>query len=60
YAGAAIHDPVASLMFCHSNPVKHALINGVVKVKNGALVALDLEQLLNTHNRMAWQLLNPS
>lgn len=58
HAGAAIHDPIASLMFCHSTKAKHAIINGVLKVKNGELLALDLDQLLHTHNRMARQLLH--
>lgn len=60
HAGAAIHDPVASLMFCHSTQAKHVIINGVIKVKHGELVGLDLQYLLHTHNQMAWQLLNPS
>jgi cytosine/adenosine deaminase-related metal-dependent hydrolase len=60
YAGAAIHDPVASLMFCHSTQAKHVIINGVIKVNHGELVGLDLQHLLHTHNQMAWQLLNPS
>ena len=57
HAGGAVHDPVASLMFCHSTKVKHAFINGVIKIKDGVFVGLELHQLISTHNQMALQLM---
>jgi len=57
HAGGAVHDPVASLMFCHSTKVKHAIINGVIKIKDGVFVGLELHQLISTHNQMALQLM---
>ena len=52
YAGA-LHDPVAATLFCASQSAKHTVINGRVVVKDGELVTLDLNPVLETHNRCA-------
>ena len=55
-AGAAIHDPVASLLFCHPQNVRHSVINGKVVVSDGQLQTIDLPRLIERHNRLARQL----
>ena len=55
-AGAAIHDPVASLLFCHPQNVLHSVINGKVVVSDGQLQTIDLLRLIERHNRLARQL----
>ncbi len=52
YAGA-LHDPVAATLFCAPQSAKHTVINGRVVVKDGELVTLDLNPVLETHNRCA-------
>lgn len=57
YAGGAVHDPVAALVFCQPQPVDLAIVNGRVLVKEGLPVAGDLHRLIDTHNRAARALL---
>lgn len=53
YAGAAVHDPVASLVFCQPQQVDLSVINGVVRVEDGQPVDLDLPNLVARHNAIA-------
>ena len=53
FAGAAVHDPVASLMLCASVNATHTVVNGRVVVQNGQLTTVDLGPLIERHNRMA-------
>ncbi len=57
YAGGAVHDPVAALVFCHPQPVDLALVNGRILVEDGVPVHMDLPRLVEEHNRAARALL---
>lgn len=57
YAGAAVHDPVAALIFCHPQTVDFALVNGRMLVQDGQPLHLDLPLLIEEHNRAATRLL---
>ena len=57
YAGAALHDPVAALVFCQPQPVDFAIVNGRLLVQEGVPVAIDLPVLAERHNRAARALL---
>ena len=57
YAGAAVHDPVAALLFCAPQKVNFAMVNGQVLVEDGQLRNGDLAQLAERHNAAARQLL---
>ena len=57
YAGGAVHDPVAALVFCHPQNVDFALVNGRVLVEDGQPLNLDLGRLIEQHNHAARQLL---
>ncbi len=55
-AGAAVHDPVASLLFCTPQYIRHSVINGKVVVSDGQLLPVDLPALVEQHNRLAREL----
>jgi cytosine/adenosine deaminase-related metal-dependent hydrolase len=55
-AGGAVHDPLASLVFCRIPQVDLNVIAGRVRVRNGALVDVDLPELIARHNRLAREL----
>lgn len=55
-AGAAVHDPVAALLFCTPRNVRHAVIGGKVVVSDGQLLPVDLPALIERHNRLAREL----
>jgi cytosine/adenosine deaminase-related metal-dependent hydrolase len=57
YAGAAVHDPVAALVFCQPQNVDFAMINGRILVQNGECIHLDAPRLVEQHNRAARALL---
>lgn len=57
-AGAAVHDPVAALVFCTPPTVRHSVINGKPVVRDGEFLPLELAPLVATHNRLAHQLAN--
>ena len=59
-AGSAVHDPVASLLFCTPQNVRHSIINGKVIVSDGHLQPIELPALIEQHNRLAQQLVNGS
>ncbi len=50
YAGGAVHDPVAAVIFCQPQNVDLAIVNGRVLVEGGHLRRLDLSQLVHVHN----------
>ena len=52
-AGGAVHDPLASLVFCRPGNVDLSIINGRVRIRNGAFVDVDLPKLIERHNRIA-------
>jgi 8-oxoguanine deaminase len=57
FAGAAVHDAVASLLLCSSPPASHVLVQGRWLVRDATLTTLDLGPLLERHNAMAQGLL---
>ncbi|MBX3013179.1 MAG: 8-oxoguanine deaminase [Caldilineaceae bacterium] len=57
YAGGAVHDPVAALVFCAPQKVDFVMVNGRMLVKAGQLLGRELPGLAEEHNRAARQLL---
>ena len=55
-AGAAVHDPVAALLFCTAQSVRHSVINGKPVVSDGQLLPVELGPLVERHNRLAREL----
>ncbi len=53
FAGGAVHDPLAALVFCQPRNVDFSLANGQVRVSEGRIVDLDLPALVAQHNRVA-------
>jgi cytosine/adenosine deaminase-related metal-dependent hydrolase len=56
-AGAAVHDPLAALVFCRPANVDLAIVNGRVLVERGAFLSFDLERTVARHNEHASELL---
>jgi cytosine/adenosine deaminase-related metal-dependent hydrolase len=52
-AGGAVHDPLASLVFCHPPKVDLSVINGRIRVQDGQLIDVDLPVLVERHNEIA-------
>lgn len=52
-AGGAVHDPLASLVFCHPPKVDLSVINGRVRVLEQQLLDVDLPVLIERHNAIA-------
>jgi cytosine/adenosine deaminase-related metal-dependent hydrolase len=59
-AGAAVHDPLAALVFCHPQPVDLSVIDGRVRVEDRQLVDADVGAIASEHNRVARALLSGS
>ena len=57
-AGAAVHDPVAALLFCAPQNVSHSVINGKLVVSDGHLLPIELPTLVEQHNALARLLVN--
>ena len=57
YAGGAVHDPVAALIFCHPQNVDFAVVNGQLLVEEKQPLGVELPRLIEQHNRAARQLL---
>jgi len=55
YAGA-LHDPLAALVFCAPQRVDLSVIDGRVVVEDGHLLTLDLEPIIERHNRISREL----
>lgn len=53
FAGGAVHDPLAALVFCQPSNVELSIINGVPRIVNGQFVDLDLPPLIAHHNATA-------
>ncbi len=56
YAGA-LHDPVAALLFCQPGYVDWSFVQGNAIVRDGHLVNVDTEKLIERHNDAARRLL---
>jgi cytosine/adenosine deaminase-related metal-dependent hydrolase len=59
HAGS-VHDPVASLLLCHSTHASLTVVGGDVLVENGRLLLMDLPTLLLRHRELALKLANSS
>jgi 8-oxoguanine deaminase len=57
YAGA-LHDPVSALVFCAPVNVDYNYVGGKAVVKDGRLTNLDLPGHIETHNKIAANLIN--
>ena len=53
FAGGAVHDPLAALVFCQPPNVDLSVINGRVRVQGGALLGVDVPALVAPHNTIA-------
>ncbi|MFV9504110.1 MAG: 8-oxoguanine deaminase [Oscillochloridaceae bacterium umkhey_bin13] len=53
FAGGAVHDPLAALVFCNPPPVDLSIIHGRVCVRDRELQTLDLEPVVRRHNQIA-------
>jgi cytosine/adenosine deaminase-related metal-dependent hydrolase len=49
----ALHDAVAALTFCTPQKAALSVIDGRVVVRDGAIVAFDVQEALARHNRLA-------
>jgi cytosine/adenosine deaminase-related metal-dependent hydrolase len=56
FAGA-LHDPLAALVFCTPPTVDLSVINGQVRVQDGAILGLDLPALVRRHNAISRKML---
>lgn len=52
FAGAQ-HDPVAAVVFCNPTRVDHSWVSGLPLVVDGNLFDLELDALINDHNRLS-------
>jgi cytosine/adenosine deaminase-related metal-dependent hydrolase len=52
-AGGAVHDPLAALVFCNPPRVDLSVINGRVRIQDGALLDVELPPLIERHNALA-------
>lgn len=57
YAGA-LHDPVSAVIFCAPVKADYTVVGGKVVVKDGQLISVELEKLVEQHNQAAMRLLN--
>jgi 8-oxoguanine deaminase len=57
FAGAG-HDPIAALVFCAPVPAAYTVVNGRVLVRRGRLESVELETLVEAHNRLAKELID--
>jgi 8-oxoguanine deaminase len=57
YAGAAVHDPIASLVLCASQPAAYTVVHGRIVVRAGELTTVDLPGLIRRHDALARRLL---
>ena len=52
-AGGAVHDPVGALLLCASPQADYTIVNGRVVVRGGRLTTLEIEPLIEKHNKFA-------
>ena len=57
FSGAAVHDPVAALVFCQSQNVDFAMVNGRILVEEGHPRHLEPGLIVEAHNKAARELL---
>jgi cytosine/adenosine deaminase-related metal-dependent hydrolase len=57
FAGGSASDPLAALVFCRAPNAALVIVNGRVRVRDGALVDFDLERHVRRHNEISRDLL---
>jgi cytosine/adenosine deaminase-related metal-dependent hydrolase len=55
FAGA-LHDPVAALLLCAPVPAVHTYVHGAPVIRDGRPVGVELETLIEEHNRASQRL----
>jgi cytosine/adenosine deaminase-related metal-dependent hydrolase len=55
-AGGAVHDPVGALLLCASGNSDYTMVNGHFVVREGRIATLEIEPLIEAHNRLAVEL----
>ncbi len=55
YAGA-LNDPVAATLFCAPQKAKYTVINGWIVVEDGRVVTVDMQPVIQAHNRFSLML----
>jgi cytosine/adenosine deaminase-related metal-dependent hydrolase len=58
-AGGSVHDPLASLIFCRIPNADLSIVDGVVRVRDGRLVNVDVPVLIERHDAAARALVAP-
>jgi 8-oxoguanine deaminase len=53
FAGGAVHDPLAALVFCHPPYADLSVVHGRVRVRDGELLGVDLSALVERHIQIA-------
>jgi 8-oxoguanine deaminase len=53
FAGGAVHDPLAALVFCQPPGVDLSVIDGRVRVRDGRLLGVELAPVVARHNEIA-------
>ncbi len=56
FAGGAVHDPLAALVFCRARNADLVVVNGRVRVRNGRLADFDLAAHVRRHNEISGSL----
>src|SRR4030095_592535 len=54
YAGA-LHDPVAATLICAPQKPRYTVISGGVVVENGRVTTVNMDPVVDAHNRFARQ-----
>ena len=55
-AGGAVHDPIGALLLCSSDNADYTIVNGRVIVREGQLTSVDINKLVEKHNKLAIKL----
>jgi 8-oxoguanine deaminase len=57
FAGS-LHDPVAALVLCAPVPAAHTVVGGKFIVRDGIVQTIDVQNLIEAHNKAAKRLIN--
>lgn len=57
YAGG-LHDPVAAAVFCAPQRADYTVVHGKVVVREGQLTTIELDRVIEQHNRLARAMVN--
>jgi len=55
-AGGAVHDPLGALLLCAIDNADYTIVNGQVIVREGQLTSVDINKLVEKHNKLAIKL----